>query len=53
MNGELVVVWNRGDDDDLHTNDLKIAVIVYHVNNTSLRFVITPITLHCDFSSHQ
>ena len=36
MNGELVVVWKRGDDDDLHTNDLKIAVIVYHTNNTSL-----------------
>ena len=36
MNGGLVVVWNRGDDDDLHTNDLKIAVIVYHVNITSL-----------------
>lgn len=36
MNGELVVVWNRGDYDDLHTNDLKIAVIVYHVNITSL-----------------
>ena len=36
MNGESVVVWNRGDDDDLHTDDLKIAVIVYHVNITSL-----------------